>query len=120
MGPWGERLEPGKPREATPESGFMLALRTSPRAGQMRVRGHWSAHVGEPGWPGRGRGRAGGVRWHLREGCSLSGNRGPPVLLHFILLVKNLRYRLDLADRTGYIPRRADGIWRSDGMGLVL
>ena len=60
MGPWGERLEPGKPPEATPASGFMLALRTSPRAGQMRVRGHWSAHVGEPGWPGRGRGQAGG------------------------------------------------------------
>jgi hypothetical protein len=50
MGPWGGRLEPGKPPEATPASGFMLALRTSRRDGQMRVPGHRSAHVGEPGW----------------------------------------------------------------------
>ena len=49
MGPWGGRLEPGKPPEATPASGFMLALRTSRRDGQMRVPGHRSAHVGEPG-----------------------------------------------------------------------
>ena len=75
---------------------------------------------GNPGGPDVAVAGRGGVRWHLREGCSLSGNRGPPVLLHFILLVKNLRYRLDLADRTGYIPRRADGIWRSVGIGLVL
>ena len=51
------------------------------------------------------------VRWHLRDGCSWSGERGPPVLLHFILLEKNIRDGLDLVDRTCYIL--------SDGMSLV-
>ena len=75
---------------------------------------------GNPGGPDVAVAGRASVRRHLREGCSWSGYRWPPVLLHFILLEKNIRDRLDLADRTGYIPRRADGIWRSDGIGLVL
>ena len=69
---------------------------------------------GNPGGtdvPAAGRGN---VRWHLRDGCSWSGERGPPVLLHFILLEKNIRDGLDLVDRTGYIPPRADVTRRAD------
>ena len=86
MGPWGGRLERGKPPEATPASGFMLAHRTSPRGGRVRVRGTGVPMWGSPGdtdVPVAGRAS---VRGHLREGCSWSGDRGSPVLLHFIFL----------------------------------
>ena len=72
---------------------------------------------GNPGGtdvPAAGRGD---VRCRLRGDCSWSGERGSPVLLHFILLEKNLRGGFDLVDRIGYTS--SEGIYLVEQTDLV-